>query len=240
MESLSTSDTAKNIRTDTIHSADGDKHETDSIHSDISSHTEGKPSPAPGSPPQPGSATQQHSPSADTEGSIASPTRSKKRAIDTMLEGEEDKECIVMEKPPPPLPKRQTPPSPSKAKAPRSPPSPTAAPSYLDQPLYSKDDVGHDEACALLDSYRQHEGILEPGAPILDFFDKWIKELKLNSIAVADALFALILESYDPSTDEPLVARIPLVMNQILQRRHFVPQSRLTVDAKSLSCNCLG
>jgi hypothetical protein len=98
----------------------------------------------------------------------------------------------------------------------------------LDQPLCSKDDVCHDEACALLDSYRQHEGILEPGAPILDFFDKWIKELKLNSIAVADALFALILESYDPSTDEPLVARIPLVMNVILQRRHFVPQSWLT------------
>lgn len=223
MESLNNPDTAKDIHIDTINSANGEKHETDSIHSDASSHTEGRPSPTPATrPPQTATAIRHDSPSTETEGSTASPTRSKKRAIDTMLEGEEDKECIVMEKPPPPLPKRQTPPSPSKPKPLTSPSSPSFIPTFLDQPICSPDDVNYDQACALLDSYRQHDGILEPGAPILDFFDKWIKELKPNSIFVADALFELILEHYDPSKDEPLVARIPLVMNQILQRK-YVP-----------------
>ena len=220
MESLNNSDTAKDIHTDTIHSADGEIHDTDSIHSDASSHTEGRPSPAPDIPsPKTGIAIRHESPSTETEGSTASPTRSKKRAIETMLEGEEDKECIVLEKHPPPLPKRQTPPSPSKPKSPVSPASPTSAPTFLDQPLCTKEDVNYDQACALLDSYRQHEGILDPRAPILDFFDKWIKDLKPNSIFVVDALFDLILETYDSSTDEPLVARVPLVMNQILQRK---------------------
>lgn len=233
MEPLNNSDPAKDIpivvATDTgTHQHD----DTQSLHSDASSHTQGKPSPAPPHSPRRHTQTaqstqQQHdSPSTETEGSTASPTRSKKRAIDTMLEGEDDKDCIIMEKPPPPLPKRQTPPSPSRARLSRSPPSPTSSPSFLDHSLYAKDDVNYDQACALLDSYRQHEGILEPGAPILDFFDKWIKEQNPDSIYVADALFDLILENYDSSTDEPLVARIPLIMNQILQRKYILSYYR--------------
>lgn len=223
MESLNNSDTAKDIHIVSINP--GDKYDdTELFHSDASSHTQGRPSPDPPQfPLQTATAIPHDSPSAETEGSTASPTRSKKRAIGTMLEGEEDKECIVMEKPPPPLPKRQTPPSPSRAKLSKSPPSPTSSLTFLDQSLYTKDDNNYDQACALLDSYHQHEGILEPGAPILDFFDKWIKEQNPDSIYVADALFDLIVENYDSSKDEPLVARIPLIMNQILQRKYIIP-----------------
>ena len=199
------------------------------------SHTEGKPSPP--LPPKSSSTglpsaippllpaiqdERRHSPSTDTDQS-ASLTRSKKRAIDTMLDGEEDKECIVMEKPP--LPKRQTPPSPTKsAKMSSSSPSLPSSPStFMDHAIYVKGDANYDKACALLDSYRQHEGILENGAPILDFFDQWIKEINPNSVNIVDALFDLLLEDYNPTTDEQLLSRIPLVMNQILQRKYFHP-----------------
>lgn len=73
----------------------------------------------------------------------------------------------------------------------------------------------------MLDQYRLGNGGLENEAPILEFFDKWIKEVKPGSVAIADALFDCLLEEYNPTTDERLVARIPLVMNQILQRKYF-------------------
>src|SRR5271169_6630508 len=130
------------------------------------SQTEGKPSPPPPPPPPPSAtaapatipslqqpATRQQSPSTDTDRST-SPTRSKKRAIDTMLEGEEDKECIVMEKQPapPPLPKRQTPPSPTKSKmsSSSSPTSPTHPPAtFIDHALHAKGDLHYEQASVL-------------------------------------------------------------------------------------------
>src|SRR5271169_1053000 len=131
------------------------------------SQTEGKPSPPPPPPPPPPlattapatipslqqPATRQQSPSTDTDRST-SPTRSKKRAIDTMLEGEEDKECIVMEKQPapPPLPKRQTPPSPAKSKmsSSSSPTSPTHPPAtFIDHALHAKGDLHYEQASVL-------------------------------------------------------------------------------------------
>lgn len=196
---------------------------------DDDSHTEGKPSPPPKSSTVLPSAIppllpavrdeRRHSSSTDTNRST-SPTRSKKRAIDTMLDGEEDKECIVMEKPP--LPKRQTPPSPTKSAktSSSSPSSPSSPPTFMDHAIYVKGDVNYEQACALLDAYRQHEGILETGAPILDFFDQWIREVNPSSVNIVDALFDLLLENYNPTTDEQLLSRIPLVMNQILQRKY--------------------
>lgn len=197
------------------------------------SHTEGRPSPPPPKSTVISSAKapllpaiqdeRRHSPSTDTDRS-ASPTRSKKRAIDTMLDGDEDKECIVMEKPP--LPKRQTPPSPTKSAktSSSSPSSPSSPPTFMDHAIYVKGDANYDQACTLLDSYRQYEGTLETGAPILDFFDQWIKEINPSSVNIVDALFELLLEDYNPTTDEQLVSRIPLVMNQILQRKYFHPR----------------
>jgi hypothetical protein len=201
--------------------------DSDLAHSDTddyddgSSHTEGKPSPPVNATTslQPATLAQRHSPSTDTDQST-SPTRSKKRAIDTMLDGEEDKECIVMEKPPPPLPKRSTPPEPPlkpKISSPTS--SSTNMISFIDSPLYKEGDLNYDRACQLFESHRQHEGILENGSPVLEFFDKWIKDIHPNSVNVADALFKLLLDGYDPTLDEQLVARIPLVMNQIIQRK---------------------
>lgn len=215
---IDNSNTSTSIGSDLRHHHPGSSDTEDS-------HTEGKPSPPPpppsSAPTGPPLATRQQSPSTDTDRS-ASPTRSKKRAIDTMLDGEEDKECIVMEKqPPPPLPKRQTPPSPTKSKvsSSSSPLSPLAS-TFMDRPLYIKGDVNYDQAASLLDSYRQCDGILATGAPILNFFDQWIKEVKSNYVHVADALFDLLLENYNPATDEQLVSRIPLVMNQILQKKY--------------------
>jgi len=152
-----------------------------------------------------------------------SPIRSKKRAIDTMLDGEEDKECInVQEKPPPPLPKRTSSQSPVKSArlAPPSPPSVITANTFMDHSLYIKGDANFEFAREMLDQYRLGNGGLDNGGPILEFFDKWIKEIKPGSVVIADALFDLLLEEYHPTTDEPLVARIPLVMNQILQRKY--------------------
>ena len=91
---------------------------------------------------------------------------------------------------------------------------------FLDHPLYVRGDANFDVAKDLLEEYRRGDGVLENGAPIFEFFDKWIKEVRMGSVAVADALFDLLVESYDPTTDERLVARIPLVMNQILQRKY--------------------
>ena len=152
-----------------------------------------------------------------------SPTRSKKRAIDTMLDGEEDKECInVQEKPPPPLPKRNSSQSPLKSArlAPPSPPSVITANTFMDQPLYTKGDANYESARDMLDQYRLENGELENEAPILGFFDKWIKEIKPGSVSIADALFDCLLDEYNPIVDDRLVARIPLVMNQILQRKY--------------------
>jgi hypothetical protein len=225
------------IKTDTefitSKSADGSDLIQHSDTEEDDSHTEGKPSP----PPKKSSTVlpsaippllpaiqdeRRHSPSTDTDQST-SPTRSKKRAIDTMLDGEEDKECIVLEKPP--LPKRQSPPSPTKSAkmSSSSPSSPSSPPTFMDHALYVKGDANYDQACTLLDSYRLHEGILENGAPILDFFDQWIKDTNPNSVYVVDALFDLLLEDYNPTMDEQLLSRIPLVMNQILQRKYFHP-----------------
>lgn len=187
-----------------------------------SSHTEGKPSPPvnPKNSLQPEKLTQRHSPSTDTDRST-SPTRSKKRAIDTMLDGEEDKECIILEKPPPQPPKRSTPPSPLKSKISPTTPSAVNLIQFIDCPLYKEGDLNYDHACQLFESHRQYDGSLENGSPILEFFDKWIKEIHPNSIYVADALFKLLLDNYDPTVDEQIVARIPLLMNQILQRKLF-------------------
>jgi hypothetical protein len=195
-----------------------DVKDSDLLHSDEAedSHTEGKPSP-PLTQPSLQPVIRHRSTSASTDRS-ASPTRSKKRAIDTMLEGEEDKECIVLEKPPP-LPKRSTPPSPIKPKV-SSPTSPSSSSTFIEQPLYVKGDSNYEQAGNLLGTYREYHGVLETGAPILEFLDIWIKEARPNAILVADALFDLLLEEYDPELDERLVARIPLVMNQILQRKY--------------------
>jgi hypothetical protein len=234
------SDSNRNITPNSTFASIG----SDLLHQQLSdaedSQTEGKPSPpAPSSNTASASgsaipllqaAIRQESPSTtnttDTDRST-SPTRSKKRAIETMLDGEEDKECIVMEKqPPPPLPKRHTPPStPTKSKISSSSSSGSSSskplsPTFMDQPLYMKGDGNYERACGLLQSYRQINGVLGNGAPILDFFDQWIKEIKSNSINVADALFDELLEGYNPGTDEQLVSRIPLVMNQILQRKY--------------------
>jgi hypothetical protein len=207
---------------------------------DGSSHTEGKPSPPINATNslQPATLAQRHSPSTDTDRST-SPTRSKKRAIDTMLDGEEDKECIVMEKPPPHLPKRSTPPSPPlKSKISSSTSQPTNLIPFIDGPLYKEGDLNYDQACQLFESFRQHDGILENRSPILKFFDEWIKEVHPNSINVVDALFKLLLDNYDPTLDEQLVARIPLVMNQILQRKLVsVLLVWLILGAKRLSPN---
>jgi hypothetical protein len=190
----------------------------DAILSDTESQTEGKPS------PQLAVANQQHpSPSTETEGS-PSPVRPKKRAIETMLDGEEDKtDCIVVEKHPPPLPTKQnTPPSsPSAMKI----SSPSYTTPFIDRPLYDKGDASYDQAHAFLERYRQQGDTLESGQPILEFFDKWVKETIPNAVCTVDALFGLLLETYDPKSDAPLVARIPLVMNQILQRK-YIPHQR--------------
>jgi hypothetical protein len=188
--------------------------------SDSDSHTEGKPSPQ--ALPRLAPAARQSTPSTETDGS-SSPTRSKKRAIATMLDGDEDKECIVVEKQaPPPLPKRQIDPPMSPISPTHSTRSPPASPgnTYLDHPLYTKDDDHYDVALKLLQGYRDSDGILENGAPILDFFDQWIKESKVGLICVADALFELLLETYEPATDVALISRIPLIMTQILQRKY--------------------
>lgn len=89
----------------------------------------------------------------------------------------------------------------------------------MDTPLYIKGDANYEIAQTLLQQYRLENGALENGAPVLEFFDKWIKEIQPGAIIIADALFDLLLEEYNPTTDELLVARIPLVMNQILQRK---------------------
>lgn len=215
--------------------------EEELLHSDITeeeeeSHTEGKPSPPLVSTITKSSisvttttttTTKAKSPPRDRSQSH-SPTRSKKRAIDTMLDGEEDKECInVQEKPPPPIPKRTSSQSPVKSArlAPPSPPSVITANTFMDHPLYIKGDANFEFAREMLDQYRLENGGLDNGGPILEFFDKWIKEIKPGSIVIADALFDLLLEDYNPTTDEPLVARIPLVMNQILQRKYSPQQS---------------
>jgi hypothetical protein len=215
---------------DTVESSNGHKTITEPIQSDTDSYTEGKSSPQLATlhnSLQPASTTtpiQQHdSPSAQTDGSTGSPTRSKKRAIDTMLDGEEDKECIVIEKPHPPLPKRQTPPSsPTKTKI----PSPHAITplhmSFADTALYTRDDDDYIYAYKLLVTYRQRDEPLDIGEPIQEFFDAWLRETKPNAVFVADALFSLLLEQYDPTTDERLLARIPIIMNQIVQRKYFL------------------
>lgn len=228
MES-NTSDTNNNDenKIDTLKSSNGLNTNTESIVSDTDSHTEGKPSP-PLSPLQektlqPATAlTQQHdSPSATTDGSIGSPSRSKKRAIETMLDGEEDKECIVMEKPPPPLPKRQTPPSsPTKPKAPSPQTTSNLHMSFMDHSLYTLDDNNYMHACKLLRAYRERGGGLLTDDYVQSFFDTWVKETRTNAVQIADALFDILLESYDPATDERLLAKIPLVVNQVLQRKY--------------------
>lgn len=87
-------------------------------------------------------------------------------------------------------------------------------------PLYVRGDANYEAAQTILQQYRLETGeLVENGAPVLEFFDKWIKEVKPGSVIIADALFDLLLEEDDPTTDERLVARIPLVMNQILQRK---------------------
>jgi hypothetical protein len=218
---------------DTVESSNRHKTNIESIQSDTDSHTEGKPSPPLATlhnslQPAPNTAPIQHhdSPSAQTDASTSSPTRSKKRAIDTMLDGEEDKECIVIEKPHPPLAKRQTPPpSPTKTKI----PSPQTAPLhtyFADQTLYTLDDSNYTYAYKLLSSYRKGNGLLEKGEPIQEFFNAWLRETKPNAALVADALFTLLLEQYDPTTDERLLARIPVIMNQIVQRKFSLRCSR--------------
>jgi hypothetical protein len=64
------------------------------------------------------------------------------------------------------------------------------------------------------------------GEPIQEFFDAWLRETKPNAVLVADALFSLLLEQYDPNTDGRLLARIPILMNQIVQRKYFLRCSR--------------
>ena len=111
----------------------------------------------------------------------------------------------------------------------------------MDHSLYVKGDANYDQACTLLDSYRLHEGVLENGAPILDFFDLWIKEVNPKSVNIVDALFDLLLEDYNPTTDEQLLSRIPLVMNQILQRKYSQSDLvKLMVDAKKVFSNYFG
>jgi hypothetical protein len=134
-----------------------------------------------------------------------------------MLEGEGDKDSIPVEKQPPPLPKRQTPPTGIKSKMLSVQPS-TSHTTFVDVPLYSKDDETHQEMKKMLDSYRQNIAS-ESGMSIFDFLDKWIKETWPNAIIDADGLFDLLLEDYNPATDERLVSRICLVMSQILQRK---------------------
>lgn len=122
---------------------------------------------------------------------------------------------------PPPLPKRQTPPAGIKSKITTTPPSPPShTATFIDQPLFSKGDRYQEEVVKLLEFYRQHDGMLESSTLIFEFLDKWIKETKPNAIIFADALFELLLEDYNPATDERLVSRICLVMSQILQRKY--------------------
>lgn len=225
---LNTTTTATTTATATTESSDF-------IHSDTEeSHTLGRPSPPPPSvpapeqdepPPPPTLHNGNKSSSPEIEGSLSSNTRSKKRAIDTMLEeeGKEgDKQPIDQERQqqPPPLPKRQTPPAGIKSKIATTPPSPPSrTATFIDQPLFSKGDRYQEEVAKLLELYRQHDGMRESSTLIFEFLDKWIKETKPNAIIFADALFELLLENYNPATDERLVSRICLVMSQILQRK---------------------
>ena len=198
---------------------------------------------------------QQHiSPSAPTNRSL-SPTRSKKRAIETMLDGDSDEESPQQIKlspkqhnpQPPPLPKRGSPnalttetattatttaakqtrpvsPSATKSKStsPTSPSHPaTVGPVAVvptDSPLYVRGDVHYEAARELLRGYRERGGSV--GAPVFDFFDGWVREVEVGAVSVADALFELLLEEYDPATDEALVTRIPMLITQILQRKY--------------------
>lgn len=96
---------------------------------------------------------------------------------------------------------------------------------FIDRPLYDKGDASYDQAHAFLERYRQQGDTLESGQPILEFFDKWLKETIPDAVFTVDALFGLLLETYDPKSDALLMARIPLVMNQILQRK-YVPHKR--------------
>lgn len=148
-----------------------------------------------------------------------------------MLDGEEDNtDCIVVEKHPPPLPSRPTPPSSPSAMKISSPPY--IAP-FIDQPMYDKGDTHYDQAHALLGQYRQ-TGTSDARDSIQRFFDRWIKELRPDDVLIADALFVLLLETYDPTTDLALMERIPLVMNQILQRR-YTNIRVANVDGKKLT-----
>jgi hypothetical protein len=135
---------------------------------------------------------------------------SKKRAIDTMLADDPQKDDG-----PPPLPKRQTPPNPARHK-------PALPLSFLDHAL-SPEDATRDRAQALLDGFRLDRGLADSD-PIPVLFDRWVREIEPDGILVVDALFDLLLSGAQPD-DDPLVARVPLLMNQILQRRClFFPQ----------------
>jgi hypothetical protein len=213
-----------------------DDEDDDDDEQEQDSHTEGKPSPPhtprprPRPRPRPQRPTQIFIPIVNKSPSVRdrshSPTRSKKRAISTMLDGEEDKECInVAEKPAPPLPKRNTSKSPIKSTRP-SPPSPAATATaitgntVLDTPLYVRGDAAYETALEMLLQYRKNSrGGLDPGEPVLVFFNEWLKESRPNLVVTVDALFDLLLEQYNPLTDDRLVVRIPLFMNQILQRK---------------------
>lgn len=211
---------------------------TEPIHSDSDdeSYTAGRPSPEPltqkPKPQHPLSTESSSLPnvtgspiksSPSPESSPTSPIRSKKRAIGTMLEGEDSKECISVERQPaPPLPKRQTPPTGIKAKMATTMASPPLSSyvTFIDLPMYLRDEESHQEMRKMLDSYRQGDG-KDSGMSIFDFLDKWIKETWPNAIKHADGLFEILIEDYHPATDERLVARICLVMSQILQRKSF-------------------
>ena len=183
--------------------------------SDAESQTVGKSSPE---------SEHQRSQSPESTDHSNSPSKSKKRAIDTMLDGDEDRENGVGDKQGPPSLKRMTPPSPTKTKASSSPNqlSQVLVLNFINEPLHIKGDNNYDVAYRLLQSCRRSEGVLSEEAQ--DFFEQWITEGGYNSIYVADALLVLLLEQYDPSTDVPLVHRIAVVMSQILQRK-YVPSS---------------
>lgn len=102
--------------------------------------------------------------------------------------------------------------------------------------MYDKGDTHYDQAHTLLGQYRQ-TGTSDARDSIQRFFDRWIKELRPDDVLIADALFVLLLETYDPTTDLALMERIPLVMNQILQRK-YTNIRVANVDGKKLTRSC--
>ena len=77
----------------------------------------------------------------------------------------------------------------------------------------------YEAARELLRGYRERGGGVD--APVFDFFDGWVREVEVGAVGIADALFDLLLEEYDPTTDEALVTRVPILITLILQQKYL-------------------